>query len=604
MQPRHAWVKGCAAAAAALIALAAYVAALCPSPYWHDSSQFAAAAILLGVPQPPGHPIAMLLYKAVALLPFGPGALRVGLSQALCSAGAAAFLALAGAQLSARVRVALDAGQRGGPGVLDAVLGAGVAVVVSLGHAVAFQSVRPEVYALQGLLYAASAFLLLRYDETGDLRFFAIAALVMGLGLANHHYIMGTCILPAALLLRAPVRRALRLCLPLGALGLLLYLYLPLRAAHHPLINWGAATSLSRMIWVISAAPFQKSVTHPLEATDLEAVIALVEALGPLLTLIAMMGLYLLFRQRDTRRAGAYLLCTAALCTIGRILQKFDVANPDCYGYLIPAIYALCLVTCAGLAALCVVTGRLAPALAALPLLLAGARGASEPTRFDRSGFYDQDVLVGTWLREAPPRALALTGVYQTVFSLWYLQGVEGLRPDVRHVHRHFFDHPGYRDEQLARAPDDATLPQVLGEKGPVLDLLRRERRPVLWEYDTLEPPGVAPRLAPRGLFAEVVRDGEPAAAAQAKAKAMALAKDDAQAARERVAVQAGQADVETRRVQIWRAFANAHLACAQRDTPTLRAEVARLKRALSGAQDSDAEALLRRCVDVLAGDR
>jgi hypothetical protein len=599
MQPRRAWIQGCAAAAAALVALAAYVAALCPSPYWHDSSQFAAAAVLLGVPQPPGHPIAMLLYKAVALLPFGPGALRVGLSQALCSAAAAAFLALAGAQLSARVRAALDAEQRGGPGALDAAIGAGVAVVVSLGHAVAFQSVRPEVYALQGLLYAASAFLLLRYDETEDLRFFAIAALVMGLGLANHHYIMGTCILPAALLLRAPAGRALRLCLPLGALGLILYLYLPLRAAHHPLINWGAATSLSRMIWVISAAPFQKSVTHPLEATDLEAVIALVEALGPLLTLIAMMGLYLLFRQRDTRRAGAYLLGTAALCTIGRVLQKFDVANPDCYGYLIPAIYALCLVTCAGLASLCVVTGRFAPALAALPLLLAGARGATEPARFNRSGFYDQDVLVGSWLREAPPRALALTGVYQTVFSLWYLQGVEGLRPDVRHVHRHFFDHPGYRDEQLARAQDgaesDATLAQVLGEKGPILDLLRRERRPVLWEYDTMEPPGVAPHLAPRGLFAEVVRDGSPPAPS---------ARDQAQAARERAAAQAGQADVETRRVQIWRAFANAHLACAQRDTLTLRAEVARLKRALAGAQDPDAEALLLRCVDVLAGGR
>src|SRR5207302_405863 len=74
--------------------------------------------------------------------------------------------------------------------------------------------------------------------------------------------------------------RAVALSIGAGAVGLLLYAYLPLRAAHHPLVNWGSPTSLGRIFWVVSAKAFQKSVKEP-QPGDEDVVGALVEALHP-----------------------------------------------------------------------------------------------------------------------------------------------------------------------------------------------------------------------------------------------------------------------------------------------------------------------------------
>src|SRR5437868_9570416 len=97
------------AALVTLVALAVYTAGLCPGAYWLDSSEFAAASVLLGVAHPPGHPLALLVGKAASLLPLGPLALRVGFAQALCAAAGAGLLALLGARLAARAAEALGA---------------------------------------------------------------------------------------------------------------------------------------------------------------------------------------------------------------------------------------------------------------------------------------------------------------------------------------------------------------------------------------------------------------------------------------------------------------------------------------------------------------
>jgi len=176
------------------------VAGLAPGPYWLDSSEFAAAAFELGIAHPPGHPLEMLVGKALALVPLGSVALRVGLASALCGAAAAALVALAGAEAARRVGTAIaelgkaTAGARGAaaagaPGV--APLGAGPSAIIGLiagllyclGHAAVLQAIRPEVYALHALLVAASAWALLRFDDRGDRRFLYAAAFAIGLNL-------------------------------------------------------------------------------------------------------------------------------------------------------------------------------------------------------------------------------------------------------------------------------------------------------------------------------------------------------------------------------------------------------------------------------------
>src|SRR5947207_14559492 len=80
--------------------LTVYVAGVAPGMYWLDSSEFAAASFELGVAHPPGHPLALLLGKACALVPLGSVAFRVGLASALAAAVAVYFAARIAAALA------------------------------------------------------------------------------------------------------------------------------------------------------------------------------------------------------------------------------------------------------------------------------------------------------------------------------------------------------------------------------------------------------------------------------------------------------------------------------------------------------------------------
>src|SRR5205823_4027449 len=133
----------------ALGCFAVYVACAVPTLYWLDSSEFAAAAWTLGNAHPPGHPLAALWGRLLVMLPLGSIGFRVAIGQA--AAGALAVLATGlGAQaVAVRLGAAL-----GAAGALGAVAG----LLFGFSWGLAFQSVRPEVYALNaGLVLGALA---------------------------------------------------------------------------------------------------------------------------------------------------------------------------------------------------------------------------------------------------------------------------------------------------------------------------------------------------------------------------------------------------------------------------------------------------------------
>jgi hypothetical protein len=78
-----------------------------------------------------------------------------------------------------------------------------------------------------------------------------------------------------------------------------------------------------------------------------------------------------------------------------------------------------------------------------------GAAGVAGRDRWSRSRFWDAGAVLGRFVDAAPPRALVVTSDFQTIFGLWYLIAVEGRRPDLIIVHRHFLAYPGYRDELI-----------------------------------------------------------------------------------------------------------------------------------------------------------
>ena len=75
-----------AAIAAALVFLL-YIITLAPSTAMWDTSEYIAAAYVLGIPHPPGNPFFVLLGRVVSLLPIAPTiAQRINIMAAFCSA--------------------------------------------------------------------------------------------------------------------------------------------------------------------------------------------------------------------------------------------------------------------------------------------------------------------------------------------------------------------------------------------------------------------------------------------------------------------------------------------------------------------------------------
>src|SRR5256885_4837649 len=75
------------AALCALAVFAIYIATLAPTTAFWDTSEYIAAARVLGIPHPPGNPLFTLLAHTFGLLPLASSyAARINLFAAVCSA--------------------------------------------------------------------------------------------------------------------------------------------------------------------------------------------------------------------------------------------------------------------------------------------------------------------------------------------------------------------------------------------------------------------------------------------------------------------------------------------------------------------------------------
>src|SRR5262249_19227405 len=131
--------------------LGLYLRTLCPTVYLGDSGEISTAIATGGVPHPPGYPLFGLLGRAaLALIPWGEPAFRIG-----CVVAAAAAAAVATLYLVARE---LD----GSPWA-----SATGAAVFGASYSFWSQSTRVEVYSLHVLLAGLTLLGGLRYRRTG-----------------------------------------------------------------------------------------------------------------------------------------------------------------------------------------------------------------------------------------------------------------------------------------------------------------------------------------------------------------------------------------------------------------------------------------------------
>jgi hypothetical protein len=521
-----------ATTAAGLLPFACYLATASAHDHWLDAAEMVAAAVELGVSHPPGHPLAGLLGRVATLLPVGPIPWRMAVLSAVCAALGAAALYRA---IETTVR-ATGVEHR----AVATPLALGATWLAAFSPAFWLQAVRPEVYALQ---FALTALVLERAVHlearwpTSDLRPLHTGAVALGLSLANHHF-LGLLVAPALAPTLARVQRAhgwrpVAAACGLVALGLGVYLYLPLRAAHDPVPNLGSPDDLSRLWWVVSARAYQGSHALATESGSsrlADAVLSVVGSLHVLPALLALAGAYALLRMPGARRIGVMWTLVVVAFTLARAWLGFNRDNPDALGYLMPAVAAGAALAAALVSSAIALVGAGRPdsggrggrrpktvpsrvaVLVAVALAAVGLAQAREGfAAASLSGFTATDEVDDAGRRALPPRAVLVAHQPQTVFRFWGGEASERLRPDVSLVPMPFLGYPGTVESLVRRDPSLTPLLRAVMLHGTLreseLQSLAAER-PVLVELDVRVPQALYGTLVPRGLYYEVLADG------------------------------------------------------------------------------------------------
>jgi Protein O-mannosyl-transferase TMEM260-like len=479
--------RGVLSALVTLIAFLVYLRTLAPGVLDGDSGEFQFAAWGWTLAHPTGYPLYLLLGGLWQhLLPFGNPAYRLNLLSAI-------FAALTvGVSYCAFVHVARHRG---------------AAFVAALTLAVAptfwSQATESEVYALNSLFVALLTYLALKWEERRAYKYSAAWALTFGLALTHHRSII--LLLPAFAAFFAPTiyqrwkalpampraaygwRRDVSYAL-LVALPLLLYLYVPLRGAATPYAQLHVSSAQTIVTfdntpggWLMYSLgrTFESELTF--NVGSWQSLLALPTRLSaqfnPIGLSLGVFGLAVLFYRRRWPLAALTLFSF-----MGVVL--FDVAYHigDIADFYTPAYFFFALWIAAGLGALleflsahASLHGSLLPVTA---LLLAAA---ALPIQNFSNAFNQEDRSLQTQWGERwratlesnlPPGAILISNDRDEMTPMWYLQIVEGLRPDALGLFPLISPDPAYANTmRLIESVIDSGRPVFLVKNLPGLAL-------------------------------------------------------------------------------------------------------------------------------------
>jgi tetratricopeptide (TPR) repeat protein len=461
-----------------------YLSTACSSVFIDDSGETASLAWTLSIGHPPGYPLHTLLGHLFCFLPLGDPALRMNVLAAALGAFSLslAFLAAGG----------------GLPGIFAACLfGLGETAWQQAGLA------KGSVYMLNNAL-SLGCLLCLQDPQPRWRRLFW---LFFGLGLA-HHYMSQLVLLPCyGLLMRdeqdgswswEKLWDGAWLALP----GISLYLYLPLRAALNPAINWGAIQSWSDFLFFFSRAQyaggeFSRSLNISLVQlwTAWKDLFVESHGIGLALALWALLAGLPKF-GRSLQALAAMLLAPVLAVTLYLNLSgsRLEIMQP----YLFPAYLAVALLAAEALK-------HAKPWVLVLWLTAAALPLAGQWQARDKSNYYFGIDSARNSLACLPKNSAFFCAGDSVIFPIWYLQNVKHEREDVALVGTPVLPMAWVRDGLAKRAP---WLKQPLVQ-GPIgaesVDrlvgaflTLNLGKTPLYFSYNKMNP-GLPFQLLPQG---------------------------------------------------------------------------------------------------------
>lgn len=214
-----------------------------------DSGDLVAAAVLYGVPHPPGYPLYTFLGYLFSLIPLYTASWRVTLLSSIPHAITVALVYM----------IVFSFTKRKTPAIFSCLMLVG-------NYLFFLYSVTPEVFALFDLFVVSLVYFCVLYAKTRSVRILFLMALVFGLSLTHHHVILFAvpsllyCVMHVGLPKHFGIRQ-ISIAILWFMIGLLPYVYAPIAGATNAIINWDKPTTIERFIQLVSRRDYGSFVS-------------------------------------------------------------------------------------------------------------------------------------------------------------------------------------------------------------------------------------------------------------------------------------------------------------------------------------------------------
>lgn len=460
---------------------AIYLRTAAPTIFWGDGIELSAVCATAGIAHPTGYPLFTILgYIVCRFFPNNP-ALGTNLLCGLFGGVASGFFFLTLRSVLERTPPSWFLHSH-----YKDIAALAFALLFAFSRTFWFHSTITEVYSLHLLFVVILLWIFFEYEQKGGIKRLLAFFGIWGLAFSNH--MLTVTLAPLAVLIvlisikRKVKWRLFPVLFAFFLVGLLFYLYLPLRSGSRPELNWGDPANMKNFLWVVSGGSFKnerllmESPGMPFTLSRF-AIFALNRCFSfafwmveeiylfkeyvPLLksmVCIFLLGMALWGAIRILLLSKTFFAGLMGYLVFGWIMVvTYNILDIEPYFLsLFPGLIILIMLGLLNIGHIIEKTffKRKINFLPYLLLLLPLAALTSHYRTQDKSQktqAYEYGLRI---LQKAPRRSMILTFSDNDIYILWYLQKALGLRPDVTIIGANFI-HSGWYASYFENLPPD-----------------------------------------------------------------------------------------------------------------------------------------------------